>query len=55
MLFRSFLSYGGSSLVICCACLGLLLRIEWESRTHLGSEEMEFSESDFAEEPTHGR
>ena len=29
-----FLSYGGSSLVICCACLGLLLRIEWESRTH---------------------
>jgi cell division protein FtsW len=32
-----------------------LLRIEWESRTHLGSEEMEFSESDFAEEPNHGR
>lgn len=29
-----FLSYGGSSLVICCACVGLLLRIEWESRTH---------------------
>ncbi|MFD2884764.1 putative lipid II flippase FtsW [Pseudomonas lini] len=50
-----FLSYGGSSLVICCACLGLLLRIEWESRTHLGSEEMEFHESDFAEEPNHGR
>ena len=50
-----FLSYGGSSLVICCVCLGLLLRIEWESRTHLGSEEMEFSESDFAEEPDHGR
>jgi cell division protein FtsW len=41
--------------VICCACLGLLLRIEWESRTHLGSEEMEFHESDFAEEPNHGR
>ncbi len=34
-----FLSYGGSSLVICCACLGMLLRIEWERRTHLGSEE----------------
>ncbi len=34
-----FLSYGGSSLVICCVCMGLLLRIEWESRTHLGSEE----------------
>jgi cell division protein FtsW len=50
-----FLSYGGSSLVICCACLGLLLRIEWESRSHLGSEEVEFSESDFAEETPHGR
>ena len=50
-----FLSYGGSSLVICCACMGLLLRIEWESRTHLGSEEHEFDESDFAEEPKHGR
>ena len=50
-----FLSYGGSSLVICCACVGLLLRIEWESRTHLGSEEHEFNESDFAEEPAHGR
>jgi cell division protein FtsW len=50
-----FLSYGGSSLVICCVCLGLLLRIEWESRAALGSEEVEFSESDFAEEPTHGR
>ncbi|MBD1553284.1 putative lipid II flippase FtsW [Pseudomonas sp. C2L12B] len=50
-----FLSYGGSSLVICCACLGLLLRIEWESRTHLGSEEVEFQESDFAEEAYHGR
>ena len=50
-----FLSYGGSSLVICCACVGLLLRIEWESRTHLGSEEHEFKESDFAEETAHGR
>ena len=50
-----FLSYGGSSLVICCVCMGLLLRIEWESRTHLGSEETDFKESDFAEEPTHGR
>ena len=48
-----FLSYGGSSLVICCACVGLLLRIEWESRTHLGSEEHEFDENDFAEEPNH--
>jgi cell division protein FtsW len=33
----------------------LLLRIEWESRTHLGSEEHEFKESDFAEETNHGR
>lgn len=50
-----FLSYGGSSLVICCASLGLLLRIEWESRHNMGSEEHEFSESDFAEESGHGR
>lgn len=27
-----FLSYGGSSLVICCVTLAMLLRIEWESR-----------------------
>lgn len=45
-----FLSYGGSSLVICCACLGMLLRIEWERRTHLGSEEYEFNEEDFGDE-----
>jgi cell division protein FtsW len=50
-----FLSYGGSSLIICCASLGLLLRIEWESRNNMGSEEAEFNESDFAEEPAHGR
>ncbi|WP_177412407.1 putative lipid II flippase FtsW [Pseudomonas cavernicola] len=55
-----FLSYGGSSLVICCACLGLLLRIEWERRTVLGSEDVDFVESDFAEdkraeEIAHGR
>lgn len=50
-----FLSYGGSSLIICCASLGLLLRIEWESRNNMGSEEAEFNESDFAEEPVHGR
>ncbi|MDT4841085.1 hypothetical protein FQZ97_749260 [compost metagenome] len=51
--------------MICCVCLGLLLRIEWERRTVLGSEEVEFSEADFAEEelpppfalqePKHGR
>ncbi|KPB73055.1 MULTISPECIES: putative lipid II flippase FtsW [Pseudomonas syringae group] len=50
-----FLSYGGSSLVICCASLGLLLRIEWESRNNMGSEEAEFQESDFAEETHNGR
>jgi cell division protein FtsW len=50
-----FLSYGGSSLIICCASLGLLLRIEWESRNNMGSEEAEFQESDFTEEPSHGR
>ncbi|MBD7976122.1 MULTISPECIES: putative lipid II flippase FtsW [Pseudomonas] len=45
-----FLSYGGSSLVICCVSLGLLLRIEWERRSQLGNENFEFSETDFAEE-----
>ena len=45
-----FLSYGGSSLVICCVSLGLLLRIEWERRYQLGSEDYEFSETDFAKE-----
>ncbi len=45
-----FLSYGGSSLIVCCVSLAMLLRIEWERRTSLGSEEVEFSEADFAEE-----
>ena len=43
------LSYGGSSLVICCVSLALLLRIEWERRTSLGSEDVDFTESDFAD------
>lgn len=30
-----FLSYGGSSLVVCCVSLGLLLRIDWERRQSL--------------------
>ena len=30
-----FLSYGGSSLIACCLCIGLLIRIEWEHRTDL--------------------
>lgn len=47
-----FLSYGGSSLVICCVSLALLLRIEWERRTQLGSEHSEFSETDFFDGPT---
>jgi cell division protein FtsW len=55
-----FLSYGGSSLVICCISLALLLRIEWERRTYLGSAEVDFSEADFfdgqaAEEVRHAR
>jgi cell division protein FtsW len=50
-----FLSYGGSSLVICCVSLAMLLRIEWERRTSLASEELEFDESDFAEEVQHAR
>lgn len=27
-----FLSYGGSSLIVCCISLGILLRIDWERR-----------------------
>jgi len=27
-----FISFGGSSLVTCCMCVGILLRIEWETR-----------------------
>jgi cell division protein FtsW len=55
-----FLSYGGSSLVICCVCLAMLLRIEWERRTQLGSAEVEFKEEDFfdvqpAKEVRHAR
>ncbi|MCG4451929.1 putative lipid II flippase FtsW [Pseudomonas sp. MMS21-TM103] len=55
-----FLSYGGSSLVICCVSLALLLRIEWERRTQLGSEDADFTESDFfdekhAQEPANAR
>lgn len=30
-----FLSYGGSSLVVCCISLGILLRIDWERRQAL--------------------
>lgn len=45
-----FLSYGGSSLVICCVSLALLLRLDWERRNQLGNAEIEFSEEDFADE-----
>ncbi|WP_288657862.1 MULTISPECIES: putative lipid II flippase FtsW [Pseudomonas] len=44
-----FLSYGGSSLIICCLSMALLLRIEWERRTLMNDEEVEFSEEDFAD------
>ena len=52
-----FLSYGGSSLIVCCISLAMLLRIEWERRSALGSEEVEFSEADFidSEELRHAR
>lgn len=33
-----FISYGGSSLVVCCISLAMLLRIEWERRTQLLAE-----------------
>ncbi|MCJ8170694.1 putative lipid II flippase FtsW [Atopomonas sediminilitoris] len=41
-----FLSYGGSSLVVCCLCLALLLRIDWERRHALGNAQVELSEED---------
>ncbi|MES2820624.1 MAG: putative lipid II flippase FtsW [Pseudomonadota bacterium] len=50
-----FLSYGGSSLVICCISLALLLRIEWERRTQLGSEDADFVEADFVEDRAEDR
>lgn len=31
-----FISYGGSSLIICCAMMALVLRIDWELRNDLG-------------------
>ena len=44
--------------MVTCASMALLLRIEWESRTVLGSG-TQFDESDFAEpsakEVAHGR
>ncbi len=51
-----FLSYGGSSLVVCCISLALLLRIDWETRnTPVISPDI-FTAADFAEEERrHGR
>ena len=43
-----FLSYGGSSLIVCCICLALLLRIDWERRHALGNAEVELTEEDLA-------
>lgn len=53
-----FLSYGGSSLIICCVCMGLLLRIDWERRYPDPEELYAFSDKDFPEESLevkHGR
>lgn len=44
-----FLSYGGSSLVVTCASMALLLRIDWETRRALGTEDHDFSEADFVD------
>ncbi|BFM10841.1 putative lipid II flippase FtsW [Simiduia litorea] len=30
-----FISYGGSSLLLCCALMGLMLRIDWESEVQI--------------------
>lgn len=45
-----FLSYGGSSLMICCVSLAMLLRIDWERRQLLGGAQEDVSEKDLAEE-----
>jgi len=45
-----FLSYGGSSLVICCVSLGLLLRLDWERRTQCSGGSLQCGEEDVAEE-----
>lgn len=53
-----FLSYGGSSLVICCICLGILLRIDWERRYPEPELSYVFTDKDFPEESLevkHGR
>lgn len=56
-----FLSYGGSSLIVCCIGTALLLRIDWERRRVLGFAEVQFSEDDFRDpdasgvEVKHGR
>jgi len=44
-----FLSYGGSSLMICCVSLAMLLRIDWERRQLLRGE-MEIGERELAGE-----
>lgn len=45
-----FLSYGGSSLVVCCMCMGILLRIDWERR-HINREQLYvFTAKDFPDE-----
>lgn len=46
-----FLSYGGSSLIACCLCIGLLLRIEWEHRTDLRYQDIQVIPT---KEPVHG-
>lgn len=53
-----FLSYGGSSLIICCLCLGILLRIDWERRYPEPEISYTFTDKDFPEESLevkHGR
>lgn len=53
-----FLSYGGSSLVVCCICLGILLRIDWERRHPEPELAYVFTDKDFPDEALevkHGR
>ena len=45
-----FLSYGGSSLIICCVGLGILLRIDWERRYPAPVSDYIFTDEDFPDE-----
>lgn len=50
-----FLSYGGSSLIVCCVSMALLLRIDWEVRNGVDASRYDFLPEDFEEDRHRGR